>query len=554
MATIEEIRQQYPQYADISDGELMYGMYKNFYSDVPVMGFVKTLISDVGLSMDEVKKFSALAKEGGADFSFQQAAPSVGGRAAGTARGLLQGLTLGAGEEIVAGGTAAARKLLQQDPRALGDIYEQELERERGRIQQFRETDPLLAYGSELTGAVAVPLAGAGQTIRGTAALAGGTGAAAGFLGSEGGFQERATGAAVGGVLGALLGAGLQAGGKALGASFEDYMSRRAARAVAEGADSIQQLRNEANAAYNAARASGVEIDRAAYDDMVTRVIADVAGAPGRPVREKLIPKSADVLQAMKDMSARTVGIDDLDYFRQLAQTPAGMVTDKAEQRAASIIIKGLDDFVEGLSPTQIATNPASAREAVENLGRARELWGRMRRTQTIQEIIDTAAAGGGAGGFESRLKNQIGAIIRDPKKRRGFSPAELSLLSQIQKGTPVGRILAGISYLGFSPSGGRAAPLVGGMTTGAVAGGFAGGALGALLGAGAEVAGTTLLRALREMSLEEQARLYAQVIASGKADQAFKAYPSVMRYLEAIATRAAVGGSTQTPYDILSR
>jgi hypothetical protein len=550
MASMTEVRKQYPQYNDLSDGELMFGLYKNFYSDMPVMGFTKTLMSDFGLNMDEVKKFNDLAKQSGAQIGFAQPEPSVGGKLAGAARGLLQGITLGGGEEVVAAGTAAGRKLLRSDERPIGDIYQQELGRERSRIQQFREESPALAYGSEIVGGVAIPLAGA-KTVGQAALLGGGTGATAGYLGSEGGVQERLTGAAAGGVLGSLLGAGAQAGADALGASFQNYMTRRAARAVAEGADSVQSLKDEAGKAYAAARQSGVSIDKQAFDTLIDDIIGQVSGAPRRPIREKLTPKSADVIEAMKEFSARSVGLDDLEYFRQLAQTPAGMVTDKAEQRAASLIINGIDDFVDNLDITKVATNPQAAQKAAADLSKARELWSRMRRTERIENIINVAREGGYAGGFESGLKTQIGTILRNPKQRRGFSKEELNLLSQIQQGTPVGRILAGVSYLGFSPSGGRTPLMGGGLLTGAVTGGLAGGPLGALLGAGVEVAGTTALRAIREMSLEDQARLYAQVIASGRAAEVTKNYPGVMRYLQAVATRGTTGGVTQLPYDV---
>lgn len=543
MQKLSEFRKKYPQYDDVADADLAFGLYQKFYSDLPAMQFAKGLGLDKGQSLE----FLGVASKAGKGLAFESPEPSVGGGVAGTARGVLQGMTLGAGDEIVAGGAALGRKLLQGDDRSLGDIYGQELERERKRIGQFREESPVLAYGSEFAGGAAIPL-GAAQTVKGAAALGGATGTAAGFLGSEGGLENRLTGATTGGVLGALLGGGLQAGGKAAMSAFEDYMTQRAAKAAAAGADSIDALRREATDAYEVARNSGVQIDRAAFDNMLDGIIAKVSGRAGGQVRPKLIPKSADVIDAMKELAGRTVGIDDLEYFRQLAQDPAGMVTDKAEQRAASMIIKGIDDFVGNISPDQISVNPEMAQSAAQSLTKARELWGRMRRTETIDNIVTAAKEGGYAGGFESGLKNQIGSILRNPKKRRGFSKDEISLLSQIQKGTPVGRILSGISYLGFSPSGGRSGLLTSGGTWGGVL--ATGNVIPALMGATA----STALRYVREMSLEDQARLYTQIIASGKAGDVIKQYPSVMRYLENIAARATTGGATQMPYDILNR
>jgi len=547
MATIEEIRQQYPQYSDLSDAALMAGIYNTHYSDMPVQGFIKTLMTDYGMGMDQVREFSDIARSGGAQFGTRvEIGPEVGGGAVGTARGLLQGMTAGGADELVAGGVAGLRSLTG-DERPMSDIYSQELERERQRIGEFRETNPVMAYGSEFAGGAAVPL-GTANTVRGAAAVGGGMGATAGFLSGEGGIENRATGAVTGGILGALLGGGLQAGAQGLTRSFENYMTRRAAKAVAEGAESVQQLRDEAARAYAAARNAGVEIDPQAYQQLIQNVTSEIAGGAGRPVRAALTPKSADVLSAMEEFAGRAVGIDDLEYIRQLAQTPAGMVTDKAEQRAASLIINGIDDFMGNLDPAQIVSNPNAARGAVDALTQARDLWGRMRRTERIQNIIDTAKAGGYAGGFESGIKTQIGTILRNPKLRRGFSEAELNLLSEIQQGTPIGRVLAGISYLGFSPSGGRSGLLTSGGTWGGLA--ATGGVVPALLGAGA----ATALRAVREMSLEDQARLYTQVIASGKANEVAQQLPELMRYLQSIAAATTRGGANVMPSDILAK
>lgn len=553
MSKLDRFREQNPAYADVPDDELASALYLKFYSDKPPMVFAK----EIGLASDMKLPFLRRAAEGGRTMEFKQPEPSVGGKTIGAVRSGMQGLTFGAADEIVAGGTALGRKMLQGDERALGDIYSQELERERSRIGQFRETNPALAIGSEIAGSVAVPL-GAAKTALGAAGIGAGSGAAYGFLGSEGGMQERATGAATGGILGALLGAGLQAGAKQIGGAFEDYMTRRAAKAVAEGADSVAALRSEANAAYEAARSSGVAIDKAAFSKMLDDTIASVAGGAGRAVREKQIPKSADVLSAMKEYAGKSVGIDDLEYFRQMAQAPAGLVTDKAEQRAASLIIKGIDDMIEGLGPNDIAINPNAAAGAFDKLSEARDLWSRMRKSEKISNIINTASDGGYAGGFEAGLKTQIGAILRNPKQRRGFSSEEIGLLSQIQRGTPVGNILAGVSRMGISLSGGRTPPLGGpalgsgllGLTTGVAT---ANPLLGALV-AGGELAATTALRKVREMSLEKQARLYADVLASGKAAEVAKSYPGLMRYLEAVATKATTAGAAQTPYDILNR
>lgn len=538
MDGIKSLREKFPQYEDLSDSQLAFGVYKKFYADMPIVGFAKS----IGLGKEQSLGLLKEANRVGKGLSFEKSEPQVGGGVVGAARSGLQGLTLGAGDEIVGGGVAGLRKLMG-DERPIGDIYSQELSRERSRIGQFAEQAPKTALVSEIGSSLALPL-GPAKTL-GQAAMTGlGYGAASGFLSGEGGVAERAKSAASTAALGGAFGAGFKKASDLIGSEFERQLSQRAAKAIAEGGKSVDELRSAANAFYAEARASGATISKEAFDDFVSQTIRKVSGGVDEDIAARLTPSSAAVMDAMKRKMGQSIGIEDLDAFRQLAQTPAGKVTDKAEQRAAAMIIEGIDDFIGGIRPDQLTSGTI---EGVSDTFRAaRDMWSRMRRTEKLQNIIETAKEGGYAGGFEAGLKTQIGTILRNPKQRRGFSKGELRLLSEIQTGTPIGRALAGISYLGFSPSGGRTAPQAGGLVTGGLAGGFAGGSVGALIGAGVEATATTGLRAVREMSIEKRARLLQEIISTGMADQVAQKAPEAFKLLQEAAVKSLTRGATQ--------
>lgn len=538
MDGIKSLREKFPQYEDLSDSQLAFGVYKKFYADMPIVGFAKS----IGLGKEQSLGLLKEANRVGKGLSFEKSEPQVGNGVVGAARSGLQGLTLGAGDEIVGGGVAGLRKLMG-DERPIGDIYSQELSRERSRIGQFAEQAPKTALVSEIGSSLALPL-GPAKTL-GQAAMTGlGYGAASGFLSGEGGVAERAKSAASTAALGGAFGAGFKKASDLIGSEFERQLSQRAAKAIAEGGKSVDELRSAANAFYAEARASGATISKEAFDDFVSQTIRKVSGGVDEDIAARLTPSSAAVMDAMKRKMGQSIGIEDLDAFRQLAQTPAGKVTDKAEQRAAAMIIEGIDDFIGGIRPDQLTSGTI---EGVSDTFRAaRDMWSRMRRTEKLQNIIETAKEGGYAGGFEAGLKTQIGTILRNPKQRRGFSKGELRLLSEIQTGTPIGRALAGISYLGFSPSGGRTAPQAGGLVTGGLAGGFAGGSVGALIGAGVEATATTGLRAVREMSIEKRARLLQEIISTGMADQVAQKAPEAFKLLQEAAVKSLTRGATQ--------
>lgn len=534
MEGIKSLREKFPQYEDLSDSQLAFGVHQKFYADMPIVGFAKS----IGLGKEQSLGLLKEANKAGKGLSFKQAEPRVGGGIMGAVRSGLQGLTLGAGDEIVGGGVAGLRKLTG-DERPISDIYTEELSRERQRIGQFEEQAPRTALVSEIGSSMALPL-GPVKTL-GQAAMTGlGYGAASGFLSGEGSATDRAKSAASTAALGGMFGAGFKKASDLIGSQFERYLSDKAAKAIAKGGKSVDELRSAANALYEEARASGATISKEAFDDFVSQTIRKVSGGVDEDIAARLTPSSAAVMDAMKRKMGQSVGIDDLDAFRKLAQTPAGKVTDKAEQRAAAMIIEGIDDFIDNINPDQLTSGTIEG--VSETFKSARDMWSRMRRTEKLQNVIETAKEGGYAGGFESGLKTQIGTILRNPKQRRGFSEDELRLLSEIQTGTPLGRALAGISYLGFSPSGGRTAPQAGGLVTGGIVGGFAGGPVGALVGAGVEAAATTGLRAVREMSLEKRARLLQEIISTGMADQVAQKAPEAFKLLQ----EAAVGGLTR--------
>lgn len=144
------------------------------------------------------------------------------GAAEGVTRAALHGLTFGAGDEIVAGGTAALDAALRGED--FGRAYDARLGRERQQLEQFRDDSPVLAYGAEIAGAIPTAVATApaatgrlATRVLGGAATGATQGGVYGFNAGEGGARSRLAsggqGAAVGGVIGAAapaVGAGVR--------------------------------------------------------------------------------------------------------------------------------------------------------------------------------------------------------------------------------------------------------------------------------------------------------------------------------------------------------
>jgi GNAT superfamily N-acetyltransferase len=125
-----------------------------------------------------------------------------------------QGATMGFGDEIVGGLSAAGAALTGGDS---GQAYRQNTDAVRAEMAANRQAAPLSTFGAEALGGAATGNVGSGfvrnaSTRLGmagrTAAVGAGYGAVTGTGEADGGVGQRAVGGAIGGTLGGVLGAG----------------------------------------------------------------------------------------------------------------------------------------------------------------------------------------------------------------------------------------------------------------------------------------------------------------------------------------------------------
>lgn len=327
--------------------------------------------------------------------------PDVGA-GEGSLRAGFQGLTFGAGDEIVAGGAAAVDALRGQP---LGESFDQRLENERRKLEAFREDSPGLAIGSEIAGALptaAVPFVGgprlaAGAGLLGRSAAGAGAGAAGGaafgFNAGEGGFQNRAKNAALTAALSAPLGAALPA----VGAGAKNLFDRtlgvgRAARQAGVTKPAFDVLSDlvEADSAGSGARiaaagpnatladagrstAAAVDflgqrpgpsqgIVRKALGERVTRAARDVGKAIntafGRPAGIRTVETGLRRGTARARQDAYDVAYSRaIDYTDEIGRDIEGIISDRVPKAA----IKKANSLMraEGQSSKQLKFNVA---------------------------------------------------------------------------------------------------------------------------------------------------------------------------------------------------
>lgn len=188
---LDQFRQQHADYAQWPDAQLAVALHKKFYSHVPIVDYLQVVGVDRGDALYELRQDgnqygdylrSALAKPGSTETTQDAEKRQSGfiptrraGTGEGAARAYLQGGTLGWGDELVAGGAALLDPLVHGDRgKDFGQRYDAYLGRERGLVDNFRQDNPVVAYGAEIAGTIPTALATPFPASRGAQLAIGG--------------------------------------------------------------------------------------------------------------------------------------------------------------------------------------------------------------------------------------------------------------------------------------------------------------------------------------------------------------------------------------------
>ena len=348
---------------------------------------------------------------GGQEEGFQ---PSAAGA---LSQGVLKGVTFGFNDEIAARIMAATNSDIDYDT-ALASL--------RNVDRQHAEAFPKTALAGEIGGAVALPGKAAASFINkgattasrmGRGAIAGATaGAVAGFGAGEGGVEERAANAASGAALGALGGGAIVGLGQGFNKVLQAVTKRPELREIAP---TLEGLRDEASRLYSEARESGALMPESAVKKMVTGIQWTLKQ---NGFDNDLHPRLKAVLNRLTS-EAGDKSLADIEVLRRVAGNAAESLAPD-ERRLAGMVIDKIDDAIEGLG------------EGGATMKAARETWGRLRRMETIESAIERA--GLAKANFASALQSEFRALLKSPRKLRGFTAPERAAIAKIARGGPV--------------------------------------------------------------------------------------------------------------------
>lgn len=351
--------------------------------------------------------------------------------------GIGQGATFNFGDEIQAG-LATPLEMLRNKTLDVGASHDSALANARGEQKRAETRSPVANTIGQVAGGMAtggqlqqggVTLLNAAKPTIGSMALRGAGegaayGAAYGFGGGEG-VEDRVNKAVTQGGLGALTGG-------AMGA----YAGRGAQKAANQTIPTTAQLKAAGNQAYQQADQAGLVVSpesfSAAVDDIAIRMQSE-------GMDKTIHPKALAALQRLTEAQGGTPSLREIDTLRRVVKS-AGASLDPSERRLANIMTEKLDDFVSNLKPTDVVAGDAV--KATSALNKGRDYWSRMRKSELIEEAVtkaeNRAASTGSGGNVDNAIRQNIRAILDNPRKSRGFTQEERELMLKVVKGGPV--------------------------------------------------------------------------------------------------------------------
>lgn len=315
-----------------------------------------------------------------------------------------------------------------------GKSYGQEHAAILNQLQAARNRAGGAATTAEIAGAVATPvkLAGKGVTLAGRFGTAGMTGmkglaARTALMGAEGSGYGALTAAGndqdVG--TGALIGLAGGAGGNLLGEGISAGVSKIAGKFNAKVPQmGVEDLKAASNAAYRQAEQSGVAFNKVGVDRLTRNIVDDLTAHGFDPANE---PGAMAVLRRLQSMKGGNVTFKGLDTLRKVASN--GYIPgNQSNNKVLTQIIGRIDELVDAADPATIlmGKNPQAAAGAIKE---ARSMWGRAKKLETVQELLEraelNAGSSGSGGNVENASRQQIKRMLTNPNLKRGLSNAE---------------------------------------------------------------------------------------------------------------------------------
>lgn len=266
-------------------------------------------------------------------------------------------------------------------------------------------------------------------------------------------------------------------------------LSPKVAEAIQQAAPDLQAIKSATTQAYKDLDNLGIKVKPEVFDRFADGLQSKLSkeGLKINSPSEQLFPKSTSALKTIIDEKGLPKTASELETLRKVASGAAKSI-DPPDARLGTIIVDEIDNALDKLS-----------NEIGGKFKEARGLAQRGFKSQTIQDMIENASHT--ASGMENGLRIEARKLLKNKKKRRGFTADEIKALKQIEQGTTASNAAKFLGKFGISE--GQATSMLG-VSIGA--GG--GGAIGSMFGPAGAAVGALTIPALGQIAKKTAQRL----------------------------------------------
>jgi len=240
-----------------------------------------------------------------------------------------------------------------------------------------------------------------------------------------------------------------------------------------EATPSQQMLKDTANALYTDIDNMGAAVRPKAFSRMVQEIEAD---AIKMGIDPDITPSAWAALNRLKEKAeaGQSVPTQELDTLRQVVSGAASKLDEKNGAIAVGMR-ETMDSFLDNAGET-VLESVENASEVGAKYKKARDLWGRYRRSELLDEAFYKAQ--NQASGFENGIRIQFRQLLQNKKSRKQFKKHELEAMEKVVRG---GKAENALRLLGrLAPGEGQATNMLG-ASVGAAGGAAAFGPAGAV-------------------------------------------------------------------------
>lgn len=221
------------------------------------------------------------------------------------------------------------------------------------------------------------------------------------------------------------------------------------AREIKEAAPEIDHLKTTARDLYDEIDNTGAVIKEEAYKNLSDKIKKETSKAGLDP---DITPKASKAVKRIDELTGQPVTITELDTLRKVAQNAAKSI-EPSEAALGVKIIQNIDDFLDNVNTKHIdIKNKSDAKIIGQKYKTARNLWGRARKSEMLQEAFEKAR--NQATGFENGVRTQFRSILNNKKKSKYFTNDELKAIKRVVRGGNVENMAKLVGRLGFSEGG----------------------------------------------------------------------------------------------------